>query len=468
MFFSENLLYRLITIVSVCVAFYVAINQISIPGLEFLFVVPLTYTICSIVYRDVFMYHKNGWGLKVYFVMQFVRFVIGPFLMAKLGDIGYPKNSEVSGYIYAIVVSCIEIITSYVVLHRYYIKEYKRIVTGRQAINYYCTPSFLGFMLFFSLVLLVFVRGHLPEIIQQMRFLVVSTQYDVEDLWSYDIWFIHLIFALTVIYVTSFFQKKNDSKPKIVNIIIPTIIVFLTATIVILNNRMLMVNFALTGLAILGKAFPMRQKFLQGVMISTMLIVAVSFTMMKNYNIDVSSDADEVVTEKQQLRDLQDYTCGVENIAHSFDMYQMNGSKMGIENVLSLIAKHTILFKFPGMGIKVFKDIPTTIDLATTGTEMVSVAGETLFWGTPFFGIFFDIFAIFVIVRILVKMEIYAKTSMNLGIIYICNWLAIIFGFSNCYCIMTLWETASNLPFLLAIALLVNNLTLKKQTICKL
>lgn len=459
---SENSLYRVITFVSLCVTVYVGLHPLNVPGLALLFLVPLTYTICSAIFRDVFSYHKGGWGLKVYFLMAFVRFVYGPYRLAKYGDIGYNHPSDLYGYYYAIIVSSIEIVTSFLVFRVCYNRENKKITTRyKQTINRYCTISQSGLILYSLLVLVLLIRGHLPAIVEQTRFLVVSSEYDVEDLWSYDIWFLQLLFALTAIYVTSYFQKKNDETPKIKYLILPTIVVFFTATIVILNNRMLMVNFALTGLAILGTAFPLRKKIMQYVMLSTMLIVAVSFTMMKNYNIDVSADVEESVSEKEQLRDLQGYTCGVENIAHTYDMYKMNGDKMGIENVLALISKHTILFKFPGMGIKAFQNVPTTIDLATTGTEMVSVAGETMFWGTPVLGCFLNIIVICIIIRLLIRFEIYAKTERNLGKIYVYNWLSIIFGLSNCYCVMTLWETVSNLPFLLAIALWVNNISKK-------
>lgn len=446
-------------VLGVFAAIFVLTHPLPISGTELFFLLPLIYAICVFSCKNIFLYHIDGFGLKCFLIITFVRYVLLPTYACSLGQIGEYNNLYAGYYVYGILVQLIELIVSYAVIYKNYNREYKRISRQLQknGAQYYNSPGIVGLLLGIGMVLLVVVRGHLGHIIEMARFFVVTDKYDMEaDFWTYDIWAIQVFFTYSVVVITSFFMKRNDKSESWFNVIVPLVLVFLSCTIILTNNRMTMVYFALSGLCVLNAAFPKKTKILSVTMITVMLTVIVSFTLMKNFGIDINEGGSGPTTEDSASA-LSAYVCGVDNVAHSCDMYSKNGTQYGIANFFSMLYNFAMPTRLPFLHGLFFKGTPTAVDLACNTSEMVSVSGETLFWGGGMIlGWLFDIVAVYCISRLLVVFEIHTKLEQDLGKKYIYNWLAVLFGIFMCYCVQTLWNNTTYIPLYLGAALWVN------------
>lgn len=452
--------------IGIIATLFVITHPINISGLELYFLLPFIYSLCVIRNKEVFLYHVDGFGLKCFYLVTFVRYVILPVYASSNGIIGTYNNLNSSYYGYGIFVQILELLVSYTVIRLYYPKVYNkissRLVIGKQ---YYNSPGIGGLFLGCCMIGVVVLRGHMGAITEMARFLVVTEKYDMEaDFWTYDLWAIQVFFSYLVILVTSYFMQRNDRKDSWTNVIIPLVLAFLSCSIILTNNRMTMVYYALSGLCVLNAAFPKKSKILSTAMIGVMLTVIISFTLMKNFGVDISSESADV-SNNDGVSTLSAYVCGVDNIAHTCDMYSRNGSLFGIKNFFSMIYNFCMPTRLPFLHGLLFKGTPTAVDLACQSTEMVSVAGETYFWGGGMYlGWLFDIIAVYIIVRLLIYFEIHTKLELDLGKKYIYNWLAVLFGIFMCYCIQTLWNNTTYMPLFLSCALWVNKKLRFKRT----
>lgn len=305
------------------------------------------------------------------------------------------------------------------------------------------------------------------DVINGIRFLVVVSKFDMEaDFWTYEIWTVQLMLAFFTIVVTSYYQKKEVRQSSWKNIIWPIVMVFVSCALILTNNRMTIVYYALCGLCILNYAFPKREKVMSTFVIGTMLLVIVTFTLMKNYGIDVSSGGTSTVSSSRTANDMDEYLCGISSVAHSYELYVANGHLFSLDNIIAEILRFATPMRLPGLLPGYYANYPSTIDLATTGTEMVSVAGETLFWGGYLFGWLIDIIAVYFIARILVHYDVKTKLSRDLGKKYICSWMSVLFGMFMCYAIQTLWNNATYMPLYLTFILWINRqFSLRKKQI---
>ncbi len=437
---------------------YVLYSPVNISGYGLYFLVPLSYCLMSFSCKEVFAYHKGGYGLKCFLGISFIKYVILPCYICYNNGKGFSHLCSDDAYLYAILISSIEICVSMLVIKVFYpksLRKQSRIMQQRK--SYYSDLSIGGLIFLLLLGLLVFVRGHMGDVLNGIRFLVVVSKFDMNaDLWTYEIWSVQLILAFFSIVITSYYQKKEDKCPSWKNIIFPLIMVFISCSLILTNNRMTTIYYALSGLCILNYAFPKREKTMTTVIVGAMLLVIITFTLIKNYSIDVSSGSSSTVSSSQTASDLDEYMCGISSVAHSYELYLVNGHRFSLDNIIAEILRFAMPMRLPGLVPKAYANYPTTIDLATTGTEMVSVAGETLFWGGFMFGWLFDIIAVYFIVRILIHYDIRTKLSKDLGKKYIYSWMSILFGIFMCYAIQTLWNNATYIPLYLTFVLWIN------------
>lgn len=437
---------------------FVAVNQPNLSGTELYATIPLTYSICCFVFYTIIPFQKGGFGLKVFYVVATCRYVVLPILTCIVGHFTNETFSS-SSYVYAIVMTDIELVVSCLAIKHYYPIFSNRIKDeNKEKVEYYDELGIGGLMVLVGSMGLIAVRG-VDTLQRSMRFGVVSTKLTDEALYSYDIWLAHTLLAFCVIGITSFFCKRNEKKTSIINIILPVVSVGISCMMIFGNNRMIIVYFALSGLTVLFRAFPKYKGVFVITIIPVFLVVMVSFTMMKQYSIDVTSSGRETVGAEQLVQTLTSYICGIENVAKTIERYSVTGNQMSFLTFFSDIVHNTkilglpILSKIP----RLMDGIPTSVDLATTSTEMVSVCGQTFFFGGGILaGWLLDIVAYIFIMRFLVIFDINAKVSESLGTVYVFTWLSVLFGMTMCYCLETLYAGMTYVPFFTWIFLTIN------------
>ena len=235
-------------VISFACSFYVYFYTPEVQGTSFFFTLPLTFSLCCLFCSEIIEYQKHGFGLKVFYSVVLVRYLILPVLTCMTGHFavdgisafGINGLSSSDGYSYAIWLSDIELIVSCFIIKKYYRKEYARISNkiDNSRKYYYEDLGIIGFAILLTFLIFILLRGRLS---QSIRFFVVSSSIDDDAMYGVDIFLAHITMAFLVIVITSYFQKRNDKKNSIINVFMPLIISLLTCITVLGNNRMMIV-----------------------------------------------------------------------------------------------------------------------------------------------------------------------------------------------------------------------------------
>ncbi len=461
--FKENSLTQHLTLflslVGLLVTIYVARNTPDVAGTSFFFLLPLTFTACCVFFRRIIPYHRGGFGMKVLYSVIVVRYLVIPFLTCYVGSFSSSLYSA-DAYTYGILIQIVELVVTCVAVKFYFLKTYKKC-----NVNYHNKAKRLEydsltlggiFVLLFTLFV-IYSRG-LGNLLNSMRFLVLSEGIEEEAFYGYDIWMAHTVMAFLVIVVTGTFQRKEDVKPLIFNMVLPLTVAFLSCALSFGNNRMTTVYYAISALAILLIAFPRKKTFVFGTIIPTFLIVIVSFTMIKQFGYNVEEGGDTGLRDKDIVTTVSAYVSTTQNIAKAYDMYELHGNRMSVGSVVADVINGVTILQLPIFSPirNIAKSSPTSISLASTSTEVVPMAGQTLFYGGHWFGWLLDIAFFIIIIRLLLLTECYSKMEKRLGNKYLLTWVSVTFAMIMTYNFSIIWSSLNATPFFTLCALWIN------------
>lgn len=448
-------LYVILLVLSIFVTIFVAVNTPIQQGAELYFTLPLTFFLCLIFFKKIFPYHKGGFALKVFYFFCILRYLFLPFFTCSIGH--FTSNWSGEAFLYAIIIQDIELITSFCAIKYYYYKKYVKIshTLAYKKSSFYENISLGGWLVIGVALLLIVSRG--ASFLNSMRFLVISSHLENEANYGYDIWMAHTMLAFLTVVITSTFQKRNEKSDSLFNIIIPIIISFLSVALVFGNNRMMTFYFAFSALSILSVSFPKYKKGISVALLAVVALVIFSFTMVKQYNVNISEGESAQVENESLARTIAVYVSSTEAVAKAYDMYAITGDQMRFGTVFADIVDKTMIFQLPGMPMKRWvRGITPSYKLAMTGVEVVPVAGQTLFYGGYVFGWLVDILVFWFVMWLLVTFEIHSKLEVNLGDRYLYTWMSVICAMVMCYHLGIMYGAFSYVPFFLWIAVSIN------------
>ena len=435
-------------------------------GSQFFFTIPLTFSICCFIFKDIVSYSSGGMALKVFFTVCVFRYLVLPFFTCQQGHFNNVQFSA-NAYIYATFVEDMELIVSCVFIRHYYKKEYRRI--SKKALDkqfFYEDLSLGGLLVIVFSIGIVAVRG-LGELTQYMRVGIVTEGMEAESM-GYDIWLAQTVLAFLMIVVASYYQKKNDIKSSFGNMLLPLFVGMLTCVIIFGNNRMTIVYYALSAIAILNYAFPSKSQksVITAIMAIVFAVIMISFTMTKQFSVDVSTGNMDI-GDRSLTGSVALYISSTEAIAKTYDLYGLRGDQMqGLLTFFSDVAHKTQLFFLPQLNFikSAFRNIPTSYGLAMTDVEVCPMAGQMLFFGGYWFGWLFDILAFYTAVRCMIIFEVKSKTEKRLGIRYLSTWVSIVFAMMMCYHMGIIYNVVTYIPLFTYLALIVNDKIKIKKT----
>lgn len=435
---------------------YVVINTPYQEGTGFYFSLPLTFFLCFWYFKDVVPYHHGGYALKVFYFFCLLRYVFLPFFTCYVGH--FASRWSANAFTYAIIIQDIELIVSLVTIKHYYARHYRKVsskVENLRTIDY--NDFSLGSLLVIGIAtFLIAIRGF-SALTAGMRFMVITEALEEESKYGYDRWMAQTMLAFFVVIVTSCFQKKNDKKNSFWNLIIPSIFALLSCTIVFGNNRMMVFYFAFSAISILNVSFPKYKRSISSIMIAAVIVVIVSFTLVKQYGVNLSAGESADVTESGLAGTLSVYVSSTEAIAKVYDMYAITGNQMRFSTIFADIVDKTPIFHLPGLPfLKAVKGITPSYQLAMTGYEVVPTAGQMLYYGGYVFGWLFDILAFWLVISLMVKLEIHSKLEHELGDRYLYTWTSIVCSMVMCYHLGIIYNGFAYIPFFLYVALRIN------------
>lgn len=472
--FQENNITKFIShiliLVGIISTVYVGLNTPNQEGAAFFFLLPLSFTICIFFFKKIIPYHRNGFGLKVLYSVILVRYIIIPVLTCIMGSFSNGMYSE-RGYTYGIFMHIIELFVTCAVIYYYFPKTYSKCLVKYKFSNnnlYYDNISIGGLLVILFSLLLISTRG-LGNLLTSMRFLVLSEGIEDEAMYGYDLWMAHTLQAFLVIIIVATFQAKENRKKNVFNIIIPLIFAFLSCALSFGNNRMTSVYYAISAIAALSVAFPHRKKVIYSTIIPTFMIVIISFTMIKQFGYNVSVGGETGLEDDDWVSVISAYVCTTQNIAKAYDMYVLNGHLFSIDNFIADVVRGITILQLP-----IFHQLtnyivtsPTTIALASTSTEVVPMAGQTLFWGGYGLGWFLNIIIYIIIVRFLIITDCRSKIEKRIGHVYLFTWISVTFAMIMTYNFSIIWSSLNYTPFFTLCALYINKIIRIKRQIIK-
>lgn len=462
--FQENTITKLLStsliIIGLVTTGYVLMNTPNVEGTELFFTLPLSFVICLLSFKRIIPYHRNGFGLKVLYIIILFRYIIIPILTCYVGSFSRSTSYSSGAYRYGIIMQNIELLVTCATIYFYFPKIYDKCYgkyKKRAKTLFYDDLSLGGIFVILFCLFVIYSRG-LGTMLRSMRFLVLTAGLEQDAYYGYDIWMAHTGMAFLVIVITGVFQKREDIKPSIINLIIPLVFTFFSCALSFGNTRMMTVYFALSALSILLIAFPKHRFSVLGTIVPTFVIVLASFTMIKQFGYDVTSNVNKEIENNDIVSSLSDYISTTQNIAKVYDMYASYGYKMGISYLISDVIHGVVILQIPQLQIFVHSYLshPTSLSLVVTGSEVVPMAGQSLLYGGWTFGWLIDIVFFIVLVRMLILTDCYSKIERRIGSRYIFTWVSVLFGMLMAYNLSIIWSSLNYVPFFTWCALFVN------------
>lgn len=451
-----------LAIIGLVGTWYVLQNTPNLAGTGLFFTIPLTWTLCVLWFGDIIAYHENGFAFKIFYLLLTLKYLFLPIFTCYTGqfsgEFGYFSPGS---YVFSIIMQNVELVVSCCVIKYYYGRTYikqKRIESTKTA--FYNRMSLGGLIVLAMAVAIVAIRG-LDRMLSKMRFGLITEALDEESMYGYDIWLAQTMMAFLVIMVVEFFAEQEKRKPGLLNCIIPLGSVAFTCLCTFGNNRTMIVYYAICGLIVLLKAFPERKSFFYSVIGPTFLVVIISFTLLKQFHIDLSGTSG-MTTMRTDVSGVQQYLtsylCGTESIAKCYHRYAETGNQMQMFTIFADIANKTSILGLPGLNtiVQLFKNVPTSYSLAMYWVEIVPIVGQAIFYGGYIFAPILDIVLFYFVIRLLVYCEIKGKIAKEISNAYLFTWLAGIFSFCMCRSIAVMYANCSYIPFYLSVALAVN------------
>ena len=458
---TTYIIYVVLLVLSFVDTLFVATNTPAEGGTNYYFTLPLTFGLCLIFFKRIIPYHSGGYALKVFYFFCVVRYLFLPYHTCSFGSFATHWSS--AAYSYAIFMQEIELIVSCCVIDFYYRRKFIEISTllSNKKSSFYEELTLGGFLVIVFALMLIMSRGF-DELLSYFRFFIVTDS--IEVMWGYDQWMVHTMMPFLIIIITSYFQKRNTKHDNVLNAIIPSLLCLLSCTMIFGNNRMMLVYFALSGLSVLSVSFKKYSNIISVIILASFVVVIFTFTMVKQYNTDVSQRVYEQVDEDLTSKYLSEYVSSTEAIAKVYDMYSRTGNQMEVATIFADIVDKTHIFHLPNMPMKKWVEgITPSYTLAMTGSEIVPMAGQTLYYGGYVLGWLLDILVFWLVIYLMVIFEIHSKLEVNLGNRYIYTWMSIICAMAMCYHLGIIYAAFNYVPFFLWLALKANRSLASKR-----
>lgn len=463
------------TIVSVSLAamVFIALGPTARNGLELLWLLPLTVAICSIIFPNIIAYHKDGIGLKIFYVIIFIRYILSPVLISATNGVTSLDmiHASITGYYFATIVSIIELIVCCLTISICWNKYHPAIQNREPHDEGKWNPGLtIGGLLVIALLSGVILSRGLDGL-SSFGFLMLQEQYTINFVDSYSLTAIQVlksfIFVSVICWTFNNYQKTNNKTWAIV----ACIVAFFNVTTYFGYNRSIILQTALASIFTLYIAFPKIKQIITIVLVPVVVAVLFSIITLKQFGTS-SEDVEllELLFNENLSNIIESYVNGMWPLASSFDAANAMSHQISFLTLPKDIIDNLFFMKIPQLLWldELLSVIPSTAQLYglyTIEGAMLPIAGQMWFYGGFVFGPILIIAANVVVIYLLVRFEILSKTQQNFQLVFLYMWLAALFGLMMCYSLMILWWCVSKFAFFLVILYWINNKFVLKKSI---
>lgn len=438
-------------------------------GLEILFLLPIAFTICVVVFFRAFSYWRDNIAFVIIFATIAVRYLLTPALMTISGTAISTVSPSSNYYRLAIIIQIFELIATLAVIDYVWTRHKKKIASITklnltERINFKLT--WVGALFLVALAVLVLVRGHLPDLIERY-----STWWDISEDFSavyfYDYISVEIIKSVIGIVIISFFAKyyhRTSSKfEKFVYYTLAAVAGVAMTIFYMYDQRTALVQLIISSMVVILAFFPRKRRL--SLMIfgvgGAILVAYVFATGSMRYEFGGTNDG--MLTELCQMAEL--YVSGPTMVAITQENYDWVRENMSFMTYVSdFITTSHVFGMFPFLrGINdIVANIPTTNALFVESlgglTYILPNYSLWTYYATDIFGWIFEILSIYLVIKIIGYVDEKRTKSSDACYYYALAYVETLLGqaifVNNTF---LLWHAFTNLPFWLMVFVFVNN-----------
>lgn len=410
--------------------------------------IPLIFTVCMSIYGNTILrYHKKGIGLKIYYSIVLVRYIIQPFFITlSEGKLNFRMpEAKADSYDIAIIIYGIELFIACAVIKRWfpiYIKKYQKkdIVQRQLPLNSYGKRVLIIYFLF----LLVRFNSWMPGLnILGLKESVskVAVVFDATIFNSIKIF----IFILLLAEAKKYTKSKTSFQFYFSLGVVAAIFNFISY---FGSNRSLIYETAIATITILIVSYPQLKTKILAVLLPFAIVIMVLSYVNKQFAEDNAGTLETGDSSTVASNIIEEYTNGLWTVARSYQ------ASIG----LSAVNSNEALIKDFSDGLSGLSDLPgfktisnSLIELRSSSDvfkdslkqrddrgQMLSLSGGFLIIGGNLLGWPILILGNYIMIMLLVRMEAASKVIQDLYHKYMYIWMSILMGLVHCYCLQTI------------------------------
>ncbi|WP_281224923.1 hypothetical protein [Flavobacterium aquiphilum] len=461
------------TLLAFIESYYLFVAVTPRNGLDFLFVIPLFFAFCVLTFgRVILPYQEKGIGLKIYYGIVLVRYLLQPFLIV-LSDgklnVRMPE-AKADSYPIAIFIYCIELFIACLVIKKwfpFYIKKYAKTIKSKSQIplNTYGKNVLIVFLLFLLLRFNSWIPG--------LKILGLKESYSS----------VAVVFDATIfnclkgyLFIVLLVEAKRHSYYKS-QFKFYFSLAFLAAIFNFISyfgsNRSFIYETAIATLVILIYSYPQFKKKILAI------ILPLALSMMFFSYVNKQFATDNAITFRTQntftliSTIVEEYSNGLWTVARSYQASAGLSSKASFEAFIKDLSDgfsglsdlpfiKTLNSSLSGLrsSSTIFKD---SLKQRDDRGQMLSLSGGFLIIGGNLLGWPFLVIGNYLMIRLLVKMEVASKIVKDLYYKYMYIWMSILMGLVHCYCLQTIVFCWSKFILFYWLVLFINELGCSKR-----
>lgn len=466
---SAILKYIIFTI-SIIEAIFIYTASCPREGLNYMFLVPFFY---GILIHNFSKKSNNqiGLGLKIFFVISIVRYLIQPFLIIlSNGELNHRMpNAEPQSYNVAILIYMIEMLISAITIKIYQKKELQLAMIQFQGKKPY-NINILGWIVALAFLLILFSR--LGIWLPELKILGMKEVVDEKAI-VLEASFFNCLKGFFFVY---FLAKSVESRNKtyLLLAIVSGLFNFMSY---FGQNRSFIVETALTTIVLFTYAHSKYKKTIYTFFTPFASVIILFMFVTKQFGVDDVSDYDagtkgDILFSYSNI--IEEYVNGFWTVARSYQAsinlsFELSVSAFikdivdGLSSLRDVPFLKTQVFPMTDMMLSssdIFKmSLRTSFDYA----QMLSFSGGFFIVFGEIFGWPAMILGNFLMIRLLVRMDVRSIICTNLYYKYIYIWMSCLLAFIHCYCMQTIIFCWSKYILFIWLILFANNLKNKTR-----
>ncbi len=449
---------------------YVASLPTARDGLAQLWLVPMAFAACSLLFWQIIDYARAGVGLKVLYAIIVVRYLVSPALIASTGGrVGsLMVAASASGYRFAIAVTVAELVICCLTISLSWPRVTRRLAarppkpaTLRQQRS---GLTIGGLLLATALALVIQHRG-LERVTASFGFLMLTTKYTSEPVDSFSVTAIQVMKSFLFVGIAVWCHRNYQVKKNPLWFVAAALVAVVNVSTYFGYNRSIILQTAIATIVTLVYLFPTLRRYVIAALVPVSAAVLYSLITLKQFGVSATSGQLGSRLSLDKLSNtFETYVNGPWPLATAYDAATAMSGHVGVLTVVRSYTDNFFLFKVPGFTVpnNLLNGVPSVVNLYQAFTwpargAMLPMSGEMWFYGGRILGPAFIVLGNALAFYLLIQVEVRSRYALGAQNRFLYSWLAALFGLAMCYCLITIWWSFSKFAFFLIIVFWINN-----------